>query len=86
MVNFGAARAADRLVGRNHGRFEDRCSRVGIALPPVRPWFRGGSHGPDAIFPDPHPLRPLRCGVSPYALPQNFGKRISGVLVAAGVT
>jgi hypothetical protein len=37
------------------------------------------------IFPDPHPSRPLHCGVSPYALPRFFGKEIFGVLVAAGV-
>jgi hypothetical protein len=31
--------------------------------------------------PAPHPLRPLRCGVSPYALPRFFGKEISGAFV-----
>ncbi len=30
------------------------------------------------IFPDPHPSRPSRCGVSPYALPQNFGREFPG--------
>lgn len=37
------------------------------------------------IFPDPHPSRPLHCGVSPYALPQNFGREFPAYLVAAGV-
>ncbi len=54
--------------------FDGRCSRIGIASAPVRPAFQGGRHRSECFCPDPHPMRPLRCGVSPLCHSPKFLK------------
>ena len=65
---WGAFEASCPHLGREHHTFGARWHPFGLGFAVVAMVRM-------PIFPDPHPLRPLHCGVSHYAPVKFFGKR-----------